>query len=131
MNNKIWFTLGVVLAVIVLGTGVYLGSYKKSSLGSAPNGVQATIASSTNVSFVAATAKVAIATSSCTARIISTTNSAIMITFSDYNNTAPTGILGVWQAASTTVGYDSGIYGCGLVKIFSYTTAPVTITDVQ
>lgn len=72
----------------------------------------------------------AMATSSaCTARTISTTGSAITITFS--GNALPGGSVGHVQAASTTVNYDNGGYGCGSIYIFGYASSTVTMTEVD
>lgn len=83
---------------------------------SAPSGLQATVASSTAEVVLAASAVNIAATSTCAARIISTTQQGIMLTMSDFSGQTPTQTFGLWQAASTTVSYDSGQYGCGLIK---------------
>lgn len=60
----------------------------------------------------------------CTARIITTYASPIMITFAtstDLSSTVkPTGTFGHLQAASTTVSYDSGMYGCGVWQAYGF-----------
>ncbi len=94
---------------------------------SAPAGLQATLATSSNP-VVTNTAATVFATSTCAARIVSTTgNSAIMITFTDKDT--PSGLFGHWQAASTTVAYDSGQYGCGKVKIYSFSSQNITVSE--
>ena len=91
----------------------------------------ATIAT-TSVALVNTTASTIIATSSCTARIISTTGvSGITLTFTDNQGAVPTSITGFYQAASTTVAYDSALYGCGAVKAFSGIAQTITVSDAR
>ena len=116
----------VILAVLAI---IYLfGTQTPHSLASAPSGLNATIATSSSYSLTT-TASVLFATSTCAARIITTQASPIMLTFSDYAGQTPTALLGHLQAASTTVAYDSGLYGCGLVKAYSFTTATTTVSE--
>lgn len=92
----------------------------QKAMGSASPGFATRLATTSAEVLASQTATAAIATSTaCTARVISTTNTQIMLTFDDYNNTAPTATFGYMQPASTTVVYDGGQWGCGLVKVFS------------
>lgn len=68
----------------------------------------------------------------CTSRVIATGSRDIALSFA--TNSAPTvtpsGQIGARQAASTTVSYDSDIYGCGRVDVFGYgVTTTVTIWE--
>jgi hypothetical protein len=54
-----------------------------------------------------------------------------MLTFSDYANQTPTGVFGHLQAASTTVVYDSGQFGCDRVKAYSFGASTITITEAE
>lgn len=123
--------IGIVLLVAIVA--ILGGSYatRQLPLGSASIGNPANVATTTNVALTAATAANIIATSTCTARIITTSGSAVMLTFSDKQGQTPTGSFGFLQAASTTVVYDSGLYGCGLVKATSFATQLVTVSDVR
>lgn len=110
---------------------VYLIGASATRVGaSAPSGLEGTVASSSLLS-VSNTAITLIATSSCAARIVTTTASPIMLTFSDYNGQTPTGLFGHLQAASTTVVYDSGQWGCGLVKAYAFSAGTITFTSVR
>jgi hypothetical protein len=80
---------------------------------------------------VTTTAAVVFATSTCASRIITTSAAPVMMTFSDYAGQTPTGSFGHLQAASTTVAYDAGVYGCGLVKVFSQGTQVITVTETR
>lgn len=72
---------------------------------------------------------------SCKARVVSTTGlSAVMLVFGDPGNndlssTTLSGAVGHWQGASTTVAYDSGIYGCGRWSAYSYATQTITVSE--
>lgn len=89
----------------------------------------ATIAT-TSVATVTSTASTVIATSTCAARIISTTGAGgIMITFTDNQGSVPSATFGFWQPSSSTVSYDSGLYGCGAVKVYSGVTQIITVSD--
>lgn len=68
----------------------------------------------------------------CHSRVITTTGSAIMISFDDvagHGSTTISGEIGHWQDASTTVAYDSGQYGCGLLSAYGYSSSTVTISS--
>lgn len=123
-------TLVGVLALLALVFSVGLLQTQQADA-SSPAGLPASVASSTALTMAATTASMVVATSSCNARIISTQASPIMLTFSDYANQTPTAGFGHLQAASTTVVYDSGQYGCGLVKAYSFTAQTITVTDVR
>lgn len=131
MNNLVYQStilfLGLVLA---FGVAFIIETHTPQATASAFPGGQANVATSTAYS-APASAIVVAATSSCAARVITTEGSAIMLTFSDLVGGSPTGSVGHWQAASTTVAYDGGQYGCGLVKAFSYTAQTLTVTETR
>lgn len=128
--TKITLVLGG--ALIALTVSYFLFANAVPTYGSAPSGLPATVATTSNP-VVGTTAVTIIATSSaCTSRIISTGSYPIMLTFSDYANQTPTGSFGFFQGASTTVAYDSGIYGCGLVKAYGYTgNINITVSETR
>ena len=119
------FVAGAVLAFLAI-----LFFTSTPTKASAPNGLPATIAT-TSVSLVNTTASLVIATSSCSARIISTATSSIMIGFTDNQGFVPSAMQGIYQAASTTVAYDSGQYGCGAVRVYSFQTQNLTVMDAR
>lgn len=125
MKNFLQIVTGT-LAVVFLVLVVTYFSSNNNALGSAPTGLSATIATSTNPT-VGTTALTVFATSSCAARIITTVASPIMITFSDAFT--PTATYGHLQAASTTVVYDSGQYGCGSVKVYSFVSSAISVSE--
>lgn len=95
---------------------------------SSPPGLPATIATTSPMA-VTTTPSLVMATSSCSARIITTTASPIMIGFSDIQGFLPSGTQGHLQAASSTVAYDSGQYGCGAVRVYSFVAGQITISE--
>lgn len=125
-------SIAAILAIIFfIGIATWLVSSREPiALGSATAGLPASVAT-TSVETVGTTATMVFATSTCTSRIITTEGSPIMITFSDYAGQSPTGSLGHWQAGSTTVAYDSGLYGCGAVKVYSNPQSVITTTETR
>lgn len=128
------------LQLIGIGTALFLTAvafyFVQGSFlvrGSAPDGVPATVATSTvSQTVTAGTAELLFATSSdCAARIIGTAGGAIRLTFSDTLGARPTALAGHVQAASTTVAYDSGLYGCHAIWVYPYVTEPLTTTETR
>lgn len=121
------FILPALFAVLIIGL-----TNKQQAYGSAPNGLQASVTNATtSQSTVGTTAIGLFATSTCSARVITTTSQPLMLTFSDNQGKVPTGSFGTWQSASTTVTYDSGQYGCGLVRGISYATGLVNLVETK
>ena len=114
-------------AVIALVAYILLSGAMTANA-SAPSGLPATVAT-TSVETLSTTALTLFATSTCAARIITTSGQAIMLTFSDNQGAVPTGSFGTLQAASTTVVYDSGHYGCGAVKGYSFASQALTLVE--
>ena len=140
MNTKLTFFFGFIalLTVFVVWQGAIASD---DVLGSAPSGLPNTQASSATSSIGTdgddGNANTIFALNPlCTTRIISTTNQEIMLSFTDLvvdgniSSTTLTGGVGILQSASTTVAYDSGIYGCGRVTGFS-AGGTTTITGVE
>lgn len=65
----------------------------------------------------------------CAARIVSTQAQPIMLSFT--SSMTPSGTLGFWQAASTTVSYPSDQYGCGQVTAYGYASSSVTVEEAR
>lgn len=121
LTNNIALALAVTTALFCIA--VILGTTPRS-FASAPSGLPATVATTSRAT-VTATAALVFATSTCSARVISTSSSSIMIGFSDNQGFVPTANQGIYQAASTTVAYDSGQYGCQAVRVFSFSTQTI------
>lgn len=74
--------------------------------------------------------------SQCTSRVVGTAGQAVMLTFGDpvngdVSSTTLTSMVGHWQGASTTVSYDSGIYGCGRWSAFGVASTTITSTEFR
>lgn len=68
----------------------------------------------------------------CKSRVITTSASPIMISFDDttgFGSTTISGAAGHLQAASTTVAYDSALYGCGLMSAFAFSSTTITVSS--
>lgn len=116
-------SLVIILSLIVL-TSLLL---TQKSFGSAPSGLPATIATSTLAYPAGTSATLLFATSTCSARVITTREAPISLGFNGALGQTPTAIAGHMQLASTTVVYDSGQYGCGAVRVISATGAATTV----
>jgi hypothetical protein len=123
--------LSVILGAILLTAFLLIWNTQRVQ-GNGFIGVTVNVASSTSQIIPARTARVLFATSTpCTTRIITSRASPLMLTFSNYNNASPTGVFGHYQAASTTVAYEAGVYGCGLVKVYADVADTITVTETQ
>ena len=124
--------LTAVITILILAIG-YLVSNQlpKQALGSAPTGFLATQGSSSLVTLPSHSVLQIFATSTCVSRIISLTpTTSVMLTLVD-SATNPSGTIGNLQSASTTVSYDSGIYGCGLWRAFNPFTSSITFNITE
>jgi hypothetical protein len=111
--------LGMVLAYVVFAPGLIARADTTQ--------LPSTVATSSLVT-VAQTPLTVFATSTmCAARVVSTTGSPVMLTFSDAYT--PSATAGFVQGASTTVAYDSSQYGCGKVKAYSFVTSAFTVQE--
>lgn len=118
------------LAVALVFAGIVVLFQGAQTVQGAAGELAGTVATTGPMS-VTTTASTVLATSSCAARIISTRESAITLTFSDNQGAVPTALFGHVQPASTTVAYDGAVYGCNAVKIYSFTTQNVTLTETR
>jgi hypothetical protein len=133
MTNIKSLSYGIVIALVL--AIVYLFGASATRVGaSAPTGLMTTVAVATTTAVGPQQNIQIFAASNCNSRVISTVGSAVMITFADPSNgdvssTTLSGVKGSVQAASTTVVYDSGLYGCD--RWFAYAFASTTITTVS
>lgn len=128
LTNRILISLGIAALITLYA----VSTFSPSAQASAPSGLPATVSTSSSAVIGAGASTLLAATSSnCSARIVSTGVSAVQMTFSDNQGLQPTGVYGVFQPASTTVAYDSGLYGCNAIRIFSFAAQPVSITETR
>lgn len=131
MNSTLSVSAAVAITVLI-GALLIAFSSNQVAFGSAPSGLPATVATSSNPA-VSTSASLLFATSSatCAARIISTNGDAIRLYFSDAKGQRPTNALGHLQLASTTQVYDGGQYGCNAVYVYSYSAQTITVTETR
>lgn len=130
LKQLVPFAVALILITIV---AVFVSFQPDPAYGSAITGLPADTTSATSSAIaVTNTASTVFATSSmCSARIITSYASPLMLTFSDNQGKTPTGVYGHLQPASTTVAYDSGLYGCGAVKIYSFVSQTISVTETK
>lgn len=123
-------TIAIFGTLALFGVALFLSTLLSSNnaIASAPSGLPATVATSSALSITTASLSI-FATSTCSARVITTGSSAILITFTDVQGAVPTATLGHWQAASTTIAYDSGLYGCGTLRAFSQSAQTIYVSE--
>lgn len=133
--------LALFITSVLFGVALlFAGSYANPALGSAPSGNNSVIASSSIPITVGSTSPVTLFSVSglCTARVITTYQVPVMLSFStssaDALRNKPTATYGHLQAASTTVVYDSGLYGCPEVTAYGFqqsVTVPSTTITIS
>lgn len=128
MKNKTGLNLGIAIMVFtfMFYSALWVLNSTRKAESSSPQGTMTLVASSTKKSTVGSTSPVTLFSRNdgCTSRIITTYSKPIMLTFAtstDLDETVePTGQFGHLQGASTTVSYDSGIYGCGVWQAYGF-----------
>ena len=121
-NTKYILGIGLLAALVAL----FVLFDRVPTNAAAPSGLPAAIASSSRSVLVGTTSPTTIfsATTNCASRVISTLSQPILLTISTSSGGAlqniPTATNGIFQGASTTVAYDSGLYGCGEVSVYGY-----------
>lgn len=133
MTKQLAPLVGFIVGVVAV-LSLFAVLYSRNASASAIPGLAATVATSSNP-IVGTTAALVFATTTggnCSARIITTYQYPIMITFADKPAGAPTATYGHLQPASTTVAYDSGLYGCNAVRVYGYTgSVAITVTETR
>ena len=133
MTNTNIRDLLVIGAVIIatLAAMLILQSGEQKAFAAAPSGLAATVYSTGTFTVSNTAMQIAATTTQCAARDVSTGASAVMLGFTAAAGTTTSGTVGMWQAGSTTVAYDSGIYGCGQVSAYSYTSGIVNVITTK
>ena len=128
LTIKTLVTLLITASLFAIALLVGIAFSTTNQANAAAGQLPATIAT-TSALTVNTTVSRVFATSSCAARIITTTASPIMIGFTDYQGFIPTALIGHLQAASTTVSYDANMYGCGAVRVYSFVAGTITVSE--
>ena len=120
----------IVVMAVILGWMMWAVMTSSSSVkvGQAPSGVVAEMATSSTVAVGPQQNKTVFAEKSfCAGRVVSTAGQSIMLSFN--SGVTPANLVGHYQAASSTVAYDSGIYGCGDVVVYGPASSTITIAE--
>lgn len=127
----------LLLAAVVLIAGLIVTVYNYQSAKAdafpglvAQIGVNNTSGTTTSIALIPNVSTSIFATSTCSARIVTTKSADILLSFYDG---APTlnSFNGHLQTASTTVAYSSGQYGCGLVRAYALVGGGVASTTIN
>lgn len=131
------------IGIVLFAFGAFLYTPAEKALGEAFTGTASNvrIATTTTVgpqgSAVVKT-QIFAGNSQCKSRIVTTDGtSAIRISFKDIPGAGNVGsttvgaTVGHLQLASTTVVYDSGIYGCGTWNAWAWASTSLTLTETQ
>lgn len=137
MTDKL-FKVGFMTLLLVL-TGYIVGVHTLFASASAPSGSESTVATSSPVlvgpHLVGTSTKsiVMSATGNCASRIITTTDRAIYLSFGVVSSSTivASSTTGHLQATSTTVAYDSGLYGCGLWSAVAIASTSIMFTETR
>lgn len=133
------FHIALIVAAFLLAFGLALFEIPltNSAHAMAPTGLNAQVATSSTITvgplnnvwsgFGTTTRETAY---SCASRVISTVGQPIMISFASMSSTSLSQTVGFLQAASTSVAYDGGLYGCGYLTIRGL-NASTTITLME
>lgn len=124
--NKLLIPLLFVI-VLILAIIAFKGS--DSFVGSASPGIPAVV-STTSVASIGTNNRVLIfnANPTCSARVITTREKAIMLSFSAAASTTLTLAVGHLQGASTTIYYPAESFGCDQVNAMGYDSTTTIIT---
>ena len=134
--NKLLIGIIVGLALIA-GLLIHLTQVIQGppQLGSAGDGLPAKVASTSVIAVGASNNGILLFPQSnyCSSRVITTKERALLLVF-DNNSVQASSTLnsrfGHLQGASTTVNYDSGVYGCGAVYAFGFdATTSITTSE--
>ena len=125
-TSPLWFFVaGGAVSVILAGCFFYFG--QSPSLGSAASN-QAGYATSSTIQVGPDLDKTLFAENrDCANRVISTVASPVMLSFHSTIN--PSGTLGHVQAASTTVEYDSDLFGCRAVTAYAFSSTTISLIE--
>lgn len=130
IKNTLLFATALIVATGLI-SAVIFAIAPQTAQGSAPSGLPATVATSGPLAITTASQTIIATSTDCAARIVSTNNQPLKLTFGDADGDTPTGTNGIWQGASTTVSYDGGLYGCGAVKAFSYAAQTIYAVETR
>lgn len=129
MNESKSTWIIILLGIISIGViGHWFSGNPEVKLGSAPAGLPAGPTFAIQYPVTAVTLAQPLATTTCSARRVSTASTTLMWTI---GTSTPTASFGTFLAASSTVVIDGGVDGCGALKVFPFQTGAITVTDIR
>ena len=101
--------------------------------GSAPSGLQLNLATSSLIALKPTPILVFATSTNCGSRVITSTSTEILIQFGDIASSTATDIIPFAhkQFSSSTVEYDSGIYGCGAWRVQGITAGRIHVSEFR
>ena len=126
------------LAILSIASVFLFGMFPRNASASAPAGLQAQVATSSTVAVGPQNNMIIAGTTTretnytCAARIVTTDVQPIRVSFASLSSTTLSTSVGALQPASTTVAYDGGLYGCGLMTARGlYSSTTITVTETR
>lgn len=126
-----WVYYCSAVLLVLVASLIWSAYVTPQATGSAPTGYSAVNGTTSAITMTDATdVSELFATSTCVSRVITTGTKNIRLKFFD-SAFALSATAGHLQTASTTVAYDSGIYGCGLVTGLSTDADTVRVSELR
>lgn len=117
-----------IAGVLIFIASYLIGAYNiPAKLGNMSGNVAVVYVNTTQVVGATSINTIFPAKNMCATRVISTVGSPIRLSFD--SDLTPTINVGILQAASTTVNYQSDVYGCGIVRGFAEASTTITKTE--
>ena len=124
---KTLYYSGSLILVLALMATIFAYVFPNNQLSGATPNMQARVLVATTTSVgPQTTITVFSALEYCASRVVTTGTQPISLSFHDGITVSPT--VGHLQGASTTVAYDSGLYGCGAVTARAGASTTITTT---
>lgn len=129
MKISTYYAIAIPAVMVIAGIITALVMQAQVAVGAAFPGQQARLQTATTTILGPGTVTLFPASDFCLNRVVTTQGTEIKVLFGDAIGLTATSVsatVGHLQAASTTVAYDSGLYGCG--KMVGRANASTTVT---
>jgi len=134
-QNKIETLIVLCLFAVLVGISFFWN--KTETQGSAPSGLPATVIVRDYIAVGPQQNMILFDPEKyCASRVITTYASPIMLNFSTSTSAATStellsGAKGHLQLASTTIAYDSGLYGCDYITAYAFSSTTITVSEFK
>ena len=132
MKISTYYAITIPVVMVIVGIITSLVMQAQVAAGAAFPGQQARLQTATTTVLGPSASVLFAATDFCLNRVVTTQSQEIKVLFGDAIGLTATSVaatVGHLQAASTTVSYDAGLYGCGKMAARSIATTTVTISS--